>query len=279
MRAENRKATLSEREKEWLKKIKAQCKVLSDGWIDLKLKPTADGQSASEMVQVARIPFERWMRNTHFHRENDWKNAVPFGAKMQMDNADHSDWWLSTGISLSLSYYDAWARESELKNIQTSGGLTDIYGDPIKIGKRLEQKMILACQVNSASWSYRLKLGSKTGEYVFLVNPRADQEITSRVWHVPNVDAINEFVDRAQSWKRASNSQEFVAIIPHAGIEYDAVIRNACAIITQVGSKAAHLVKVAREDSIPVILCEDALTRYFHYEKITIKKDYIYRNG
>lgn len=51
-------------------------------------------------------------------------------------------------------------------------------------------------------------------------------------------------------------------VLPHLGVEFEAVALQCDAIITEHGGKLAHLVTVGREMNIPIIRVEDAAIRF-----------------
>jgi phosphohistidine swiveling domain-containing protein len=58
------------------------------------------------------------------------------------------------------------------------------------------------------------------------------------------------------------NNYDYILIAPTAGIEYDLLASKAKALIVERGGRGAHLVTVGRERGIPVLLIEDAMTKF-----------------
>ena len=88
-----------QREKQILEigeKVRAQA---GDDTFVLELK---DGRK----LTVPRAPFIRWSlcRTDQLAEAPRWVNVAPIGMKMQMDNQDHTDWVLGSGISLDEAY-------------------------------------------------------------------------------------------------------------------------------------------------------------------------------
>jgi phosphohistidine swiveling domain-containing protein len=261
--------------------VRDQANALEDGWIELDIPADKEyPQYQALKLKLPRIPFERWVFGAINHRFSDWKNICPLGMKMMNDDRNHSDWWLATGVPMEYSY----GKMPDYKN--------DLYGyepgdpDYIPPDLRAEEFLSMVRRINDAAWEYRYKVAQKRERgSVFLVSPNKGREVQGRISFVNGIDDIEKFVEKAQSWKKAAsdngsvsvmNTQAmFIAVVPDCSVLYDAVIRNACAIITQVGSKAAHLVKVAREDDIPVILNPEAFNLFYEDEKIMIKSDSI----
>lgn len=242
-------------------KIKAMADAIPDGWMELTLAPKEGTDQKEVKVKIARIPFERWLRGAINHRRDEWPNVAPMGLKTQMDDRNHSDWWLSTGIPLEYAY----RKRSSLNDFLEPGDEGYVPPDP-----KEEEWRDLAKRLEYAAWAYRYSsTENRERNSIFLVSSK--KEVDGRIMHVRTVEDIPAFVEQAQRWKEAFNSQNLIAVVPDCSILYDTVIRHAAAIITQVGSKAAHLVKVAREDKIPVILCPDAFKEFFEYEHIAIQ--------
>lgn len=94
-----------QREREWEAKIKeigekvrAQA---GDDTFELELK---NGRK----LAVPRAPFIRWAlcRTDQKDTAPDWENIAPVGVKMQLDNPDHTDWVLGSGLTLEEAYTD-----------------------------------------------------------------------------------------------------------------------------------------------------------------------------
>lgn len=234
--------------KELHQQIKSQADALPDGWMELNLEAIPELKTPARTIKVPRIPFERWVHMAHKHRWEDWKNVSPSGLKMAMDDRNHSDWWIGAGLSLDHCHI----REKEAKSKQE----------------------ILAVQVNRAAWNERMDYGSYDG-YLFLVKPR--KTVEGMVMWVRNSTEVKEFVEEAIRWKKASNNQDMIAVVPNASIDFSLIMPHASAVITQEGNKVAHLVKVAREDNVPVVLCKEAFKRYFDGEQLSISKERVRR--
>jgi phosphohistidine swiveling domain-containing protein len=260
--------------------VRDQADTLEDGWIELEIPADEEKpQYLALNLKLPRIPFERWIFGATNHRFTEWKNICPLGMKMMNDDRNHSDWWLSTGIPMEYSY----GKMPDYKN--------DLYGyepgdpDYIPPDLRAEEFLSMVKRINEAVWDYRYNVAQKRERgSIFLVSPNKDKEVQGRISFVNSTEEIEKFVEKAQRWKKAAcaNGEDiqssntngmFIAVVPDCSVLYDAVIHNACAIITQVGSKAAHLVKVAREDDIPVILNPDAFKMFYEDEKILIKNN------
>lgn len=251
---------------EMVTEIKNRCNSMPDGWLTLTLAATDEGDPETT-VKVARIPFERWMRNTSDHRGNDWANVAPPFLKMQMDDRDHSDWWLSSGVPLEYAYdrgYKSWREDLE-------------PDDPMYKAPAPQDLVKLAKRLNTAAWEYRFdSTKDRERNSIFLVSKRSKEVIEGRVMHIRTEEDIIRFVDKAQWHDPKADNGKFpkfymVAVIPNCSVDYDAIIRHAGAIITEVGSAAAHVVKIAREDKIPVILCPKAYEEYFDGEFVSIE--------
>ena len=240
--------------KDILKKIKAQADALPDGWLELELEAIPELGAKARKIKVPRIPYERWTHCTHSHRWDDWKCVSPMGLKMAMDDRNHSDWWLGAGLDLKYTHL---LNDDEV-DVKNKGA-------------------VLAVQVNRVAWDERMGYGLYDG-YMFLVKPR--KPVEGLVKWVRNKAEIKEFVEEAVRWKKASNSQDMIAVVPNASIDFSLIMPHTAAVITQQGNKVAHLVLVARENrNVPVVLCPDAFNRFFTGEHLTIEKDRIKRRS
>lgn len=58
------------------------------------------------VLDVPRAPFVRWAlhRTEQFKLAPQWNNVARSGMKLQMDNPDHTDWVLGSGLSLDEAY-------------------------------------------------------------------------------------------------------------------------------------------------------------------------------
>lgn len=237
-------------------RIFMQANGMEDGWITLKL-PYDRKLGKARTIGVARIPFERWMAHTEWHREEEWENISPPGLKLQMDDRNHSDWWISSGLPIEISYM----RETEWDY------------DP----KNEQHK--LAVRLNKAAWDYKFEHQGKNG-WMWLIKPRK-KEIVGRIYHIRTLKDMEKFIEDAEFSRRPNvyGSKGHIAVIPQASSTFDMIVRWADAIITQEGSKVAHLVTVAREQgNLPVIYHPKAFEEFFNHERITIRADEISRN-
>lgn len=246
-------------EKGLYQKIKAQANAISDGWMAIDLQEVEDINSphatTKTTIMVARIPFERWTHGADRHRSDEWPNISPLNLKLNMDDRNHSDWWISSGLPLNRIY--------------------TITPSHVRPANRLD---ILAYRFNRTAWHIKLNFDEhgKRDRWMFLIKPK--RKINGFVMQVKTAAQIAEFVEEAKSWKKAYNSHDMIAVIPNASSFYDLIIKHAGAIITPVGSKAAHLVKVAREEgTVAVVLCPDAFERFFDGERLIIENDSIRR--
>lgn len=246
----------------YIKKITEQSDSISDGWLELVID--ADDKGNKEFtLKLPRIPFERWSRGARQHRWDEWDSVAHCGLKMQMDDTDHSDWWLMTGVPIEYSYGETPNKHSYYYPKDDP--------DYEERDPKEQEYVNLAKRINDAVWQYKWKsTKDRKRNSIFLSSN--NEEIEGWVMHVKSIDDILDFVDEAQRWKTSCNSRKTIAVVPNCSVEYDAIVRNADAIITEIGSAAAHLVKVAREDNIPVIYCPNAFNEYFNGERITIHK-------
>jgi len=242
--------------------MKAQADALPDGWVEIEIPECEDTKAPAFTVKLPRIPFERWARHTYRHRFDEWERVCHVGIKMQGDDPNHSDWWLGTGLPLEYAYgrkpatYNSWLEPDDEDYIPPRPNEDEL----VALSKRVLDHM----------WSVKFDMTEKRERNsIFLVSTK--KEIEGLVYHVRSPADIEAFVDDAVRWKKSFSKQKVIAVVPNCSIEYDQVIRHAGAIITEIGSAAAHLVKVAREDKIPVIMCPNAFKEYFFYERIRIK--------
>ena len=66
------------------------------------------GLKDGRKITVPRAPFIRWAlcRTDLEDTAPDWENVAPVGVKMQLDNPDHTDWILGSGLTLGEAYND-----------------------------------------------------------------------------------------------------------------------------------------------------------------------------
>lgn len=236
-------------------RIFLQANGMENGWITLKL-PYDRKLGKARTIGVARIPFERWMAHTQWHREEEWECQSPHGLKLQMDDRNHSDWWISSGLPIEICYIHETDFEYDRKNEQHR----------------------LAIRLNKAAWDYRWAHSQKNG-FVYLIKPRK-KEIEGRVYHLRTLKDMEKFIEDCEFSRRpnVTGTKGHIAVIARATSAFDMIVRWADAIITQEGSKVAHLVTVAREQgNVPVILHPKAFEEFFNYERITIRGDEISR--
>lgn len=236
--------------------ISIQANEMPNGWLELDVEGSEEFKIKPFKLKLPKAPFMSWVYGARFTSNGDWVNICPVGMKMQMDDPNHSDWWLMTGIPIDLAYS---------------------YGKRMsKFSKKLIKKAEL---IEQAAWDFRVNHEEKREKNsIFLVS--SNKEILGTVFFVKNKEDVFSFVDEVKRWnqKNVYNKQNFVAVIPNCSVEYDLVIKYASAIITEIGSAAAHVVKIAREDSVPVILCTTAFDSYVNGEEIKIKNKDISSN-
>ncbi len=253
----------SKRQRECALKIREQANKIPDGWMIIKVPPCEETHAEGFTVKVARIPFERWMRHTYAHRFDEWPNVCHIGMKMMNDDRNHSDWWVSTGFPIEYSYGRKETSSRDFLSEDDPNYRTPPDNEEELINK--SKRLLDHC------WHIRFdSIRERTRNSIFLASCK--KEIEGRIMHVRSPEDIPAFVEECKRWKRAANSQLMIAVVPDCSIKYDLVIRHAGAIITEIGSAAAHLVKVAREDNIPVIMCPNAFKEYFQYESVRIKE-------
>lgn len=242
------------------KKVVAQADAMRDGWIVLRLPYDRELGVKAGKVRIAKIPFERWAFGTDFHREKEWTNVAPSSLKMQLDDRNHSDWWLSTGMAIDYSECSDYDYKYEKKN------------DWNPCTKKQLQELARSAQINRAAWAWKMEHSTRK-DWTYLIRPK--RKLEGRVMFCRNKEEIAECCEKAQHWRGTSNRQDIIAIIPRASAEFDLVLRDVAAVITAQGNKVAHLVTVAREGNVPVILCPNAFEQFKHYERIIIDGDSI----
>lgn len=245
--------------KEIRTRIVGLANAMKDGWLELKLPYDKKYRAKKCVIRVARIPFERWMAGTSSHRESEWENQSPHGLKMQMDDRNHSDWWLSSGVPIEFCHIDD-------------------YDYEFKRYWKENPYYVLALRLNKAAWHYKFE-HMNHGGWMYLIKPR--KKIEGRVSHIRTKKDILDFVEHVQYARKpdvTSSWKDVIAVVPRASPEFDLVVRSAAAIITCEGNKVAHLVKVAREENIPVILHPKAFDEFWNWEQIVIDGERIWRN-
>ncbi len=249
-------------ENRYFKAVKLQADKIADGWLDIEVPECEDTGASAFAVKVPRIPFERWMRHTYMHRYDEWPNVCHIGLKMMNDDRNHSDWWIGSRLPIEFAY--------GRKTMEYRDFLDEDDPD-YKVPPDDEEELLnKSKRLLDHCWHIRFEsTKDRVRNSIFLVS--AKKEIKGgRIMHVRSPADIPRFVEQCQSWNKSFNSMKMIAVVPNCSIEYNAVIRHAGAIITEIGSAAAHLVKIAREDNIPVIMCPNAFNEFFDYERISI---------
>lgn len=171
------------------------------------------------------------------------------GLKMDRDNPYHTDAWLGGGFDPKDAY-----GESE-KDVE------DALGAFLEAKYIVEDDMKELISFDFTVLANGLPESIKSASLMVYESERKLPKNTTSSIHI-NCQSKTNLNDYFLTLK--------AICIPHAGIEYDLVAKNADVIITEVGGKLAHLATVSRESGKLLIRVDDAMKKFPIFSKMKI---------
>lgn len=165
--------------------------------------------------------------------------------KMYNDNPFHTDTWLGAGFPLELAY-------------ERDGAEINAFWDA---GNALEDEMRTKLRFDFTVLANGLP--EKLTQY-------GNRLMVYESLKVLEPNTISNIHILCQKKRRDGDSELRAIVIPHAGIEYDLVAKNADIIITEKGGPLAHLATVSREKGKLLIRVDDAVRKFPPFSRLRL---------
>lgn len=232
-----RRSIEDKREEGWRAAI-AQQAAAHGGWLELTLDSPEGNPFTGQVLRVPHNPFLLWALRgfdfeAHGKERPEWSNVCPMGAKMMMDNPDHSDWMVGAGVSLSDTYSHD---ETSYASVVTRSAF------------RLRGELV---EEWTGAQFVALARGSRKRIYGVATFPKPNQAVEpGTIAIVPTAGPEYQL-----AMESACKPDEF---------------GNSGAIICNTGGKLAHLAIVGREFDCTVLMLSNATKRYHDGQYIDI---------
>lgn len=165
--------------------------------------------------------------------------------KMHNDNPFHTDVWLGAGFPLELAY----ERDCLEADVFWSAGYA--------LEKEMRTKMRFDFTVLANGLPDELtRYGVRLMVYESLTELKPNT--------ISNIHIL------CQDKRRKNDSELRAIVIPHAGIEFDLLARNADIIITETGGPLVHLATVSREMGKLLIRVDDAVQKFQPFSRLKL---------